>query len=141
MSNIKSRFAQVMKMMGIVAVAAAFAMAAFPTNSSAASLSVGSGEYGKAVIFVYDASSPLANAVPVAVSGASVQVYNSAGAVILSGTSGRDGKVGLTLPAGTWKVKIEAKGFTSDSLSLAVKNGTFQSVSVGLLKAIGPSDK
>jgi hypothetical protein len=144
MSNIKSRFAEVMKMMGIVVVAAALAMAAFPTNSSAASLSVGGGNYGKAIISVYDASSPLAGVVPVAVAGASVQVANSAGAVILTGTTAGDGKVTLALPKGTYKVVVAAKGFESTSVEVAVNAGSAQDVAVGLHRVpsnISPIDR
>jgi hypothetical protein len=143
MFSIKSRIAEVMKMMGIVVVAAALAMAAFPTHSSAAPASV-SGNYGKAIVMAYDASTPTAVANPVPVADASVLVANSAGAVVLKGTTARDGKITLALPKGIYKVTVTAQGFESTSVEVAVNAGSAQEVAVGLHRiasSISPTDK
>jgi len=119
----------------------AFAIAAFPTSSLAASASLAGGaEYGKAAITVWDASSPTAVA-QMPVQGAIVEVANSAGNVITVHTTDANGNVRIGLAEGSYKVRVSAKGYNTTGAYLEIKNGQVTNVSIGLTRAPSPTDK
>jgi len=132
---------EVVKVLGIMAVVGAFAIAAFPTSSLAASASLAGGaEYGKAAITVWDASSPTAVA-QMPVQGATIEIVNTAGNVVAVHTTDSSGNVRIGLGEGFYKVRVSAKGYNSAGAYVEIQNGQVTNLSIGLTRAPTPTDK
>jgi len=125
---------QVIKVLGIMTVVGAFAIAAFPTSSLAAPASLAGGaDYGKASITVWDASSPTAVA-QLPVKGATIEIANTAGNVVAVHTTDASGNVRIGLAEGFYKVRISAKGYSPAGAYLEIKNGQVTNLSIGLTR-------
>jgi hypothetical protein len=135
MSSIKSRFAQIVKIFGIMAIVAVFAAAAFPSPGFADSLPVSSnGSYGKALVTVIDASNPSLTAKPPVIAGAVVEVANASGVGIMKTTTDSTGTVRLALPGGVYKIRVTFNGYNPGGADFTIVDGTTQNVTVGLTK-------
>ena len=127
----KTRIAQIIKVLGIMAIVAAFAAAAFPTPSFANSAD----DYGKVAITVTNSSSPLAGIMPVPVAGAVIEVTGSNGVAVAKAITDDTGNVSIALPQGAYKIKVSAPGFASSGASFFLKAGTTEYVKIGLQSA------
>lgn len=115
MSTIKNRIAQAIRIFGIFAIVAAFAASAFPTQSYAAEAND-----GKLIVKVYAKSTtPTPGLVPL--SNATIHVFDVQGVAVAKGATDSTGSTTFTLPAGDYKVRVSAPGYTvaSDSMTIA----------------------
>lgn len=118
MSTIKTHIAQAIKIVGIMALIAAFAATAFPTRGFAAD----EANTGKLIISVYkQSSSPTVTEQPLA--GASIEIINASGAVVSKAVTDSSGILRTELVKGVYKVSVSAKGYKSESGQATVNAG------------------
>jgi hypothetical protein len=131
-TTMKSHISQIIKLFGIMAIVAAFAAAAFPAPTSAASIR---GGYGKVNIYVssYDPSGAVAS---VPVEGAVIEIIASNGASVMKAVTDSAGSAHIGLDAGTYKVRITARGYYPGGSSLKISNGTVQDLAIRLTPTV-----
>ena len=119
MTTIKQQFNRFVKVLGIVAVVAAFAALAFPTAGFAAPVTDNNGGLpGKLVVSVYDGEKGSA------VSGAVVYIYGSSSMPIAKGETTLTGQATFSLAPGSYTIKVAANGYNTASGVARVGAGT-----------------
>ena len=125
MNNLSNRIASAIKMFGLFAIVAAFAMAAFPGASFASAsdpVTYNTDAIGKLAISVFDGQKGSA------VSGAVIYVYSATSPStqpIAKAQTNAEGQAVVELPEGNYHLKIAAQGYkNSDILAQVVRDRT-----------------
>jgi 5-hydroxyisourate hydrolase-like protein (transthyretin family) len=117
-NTISKRMATALKMMGLYAIVAAFALAAFPGSSFAASASLSSSDVtGKVTVSVFDGQKATA------ISGAVIYVYSASSPSTLpiaKAQTDANGRTTLELPQGSYHLKIVAPGYKDGNITVQV---------------------
>ncbi|MGA7733181.1 MAG: carboxypeptidase-like regulatory domain-containing protein [Chloroflexia bacterium] len=126
----KTPIAQIIKVLGIMALVAAFAAAAFPARSFAAAT-----DSGQVVVTIYSQSTSTARYQPVA--NAIVEFSSPDTNLSVDVRTDAKGQARVMLPAGDYYVKIVAKGFEPLTTKMTVISDTTQDLKVGLTANTG----